>query len=151
MAARQGPGGGFGARGDGQGRGDRQGRGQAQGSQAPGQSGQTRTSDPPPALPNAAETIDALFGPVQFTETRSRAWMMTPDKKLKSVALRLGITDGNFTEVIGEPEGLGPDTVVVTAINLPTSASAQAGRSPLMPGGPGRGGPGGGGRPGGGR
>jgi hypothetical protein len=81
---------------------------------------------------------------------------MFVDKKLKSVSLMTGITDGSFMEIVGEPEGLTVGTAVVTAVNLPQTKSTvpAAGASPLNPqqqrgGGPG--GMGGGGGRGGGR
>jgi len=71
--------------------------------------------------------------------------------QLKSVRVRLGITDGTYTELLsGE---LQPGQELVTAVVTPAQAAAAATRSPLMPGGPGgRGGfpqPGGGQRGGG--
>jgi hypothetical protein len=70
------------------------------------------------------------------------------NNQLKSVRVRLGISDGNYTELIsGE---LQPGTEVVSTIALPSqSSSSAAGRSPLM--GPTRGGPPAGARPQGGR
>ena len=95
-----------------------------------------------------AQTIDALFAPLPVVESRGRAWLFM-DHQLKSVNLRLGITDGTNTELLSTE--LKADMEVVTGITglgatRPT-AGAGAG-NPLMPGG--RGGPGGG-PPGGGR
>ena len=54
----------------------------------------------PPAHQSAARpTIDALFGPLPVVETRGRAWLYM-NKQLKPVSLRLGVTDGTFTEVL---------------------------------------------------
>jgi HlyD family secretion protein len=99
-----------------------------------------------PATPQA-QTIDALFAPLPVVESRGRAWLFV-DRQLKPVALRLGISDGAFTEVLSEE--LQENMEVVTGVtgltatrNLPTPGAAG---NPLMPG---RGGPGGG-RPGGG-
>ena len=95
-----------------------------------------------------ATTIDALFGPLPVTETRGRVWVAV-DKKLKAVPLRLGITDGQVTELIeGELE---PGTDVVANVTLGNEARpAPQGGFPPFIGQPGRGGFGGGGNRGGG-
>ena len=53
------------------------------------------------ARPNAATatTFDALFGPLAPTETFGQVWLKV-DNKLERVRLRLGITDGQQTELI---------------------------------------------------
>jgi hypothetical protein len=62
-----------------------------------------------------ATTIDALFGPLPTVETRGQAWMHA-GKELKPVRLRLGITDGQTTEVLeGDVE---PGTELVTNITI---------------------------------
>jgi HlyD family secretion protein len=129
---------------------------------SPGQRGQSGGPGtvPPTARADAssnragAQTIDQLFGPLPVTETQGRVWLDAAGQ-LKSVRVRLGITDGTYTELLsGE---LQPGQELVTAVVTPAQAAAAATRSPLMPGGPGgRGGPGGmpgggGGQRGGGR
>ena len=47
----------------------------------------------------SAETIDALFAPLPPVESRGRVWLFV-DKQLKPVDVRLGITDGTFTELL---------------------------------------------------
>src|SRR5262249_49674754 len=47
-----------------------------------------------------AETIDALFAPLPPVESRGRVWVFM-DNQLKPVNVRLGITDGTNTELIG--------------------------------------------------
>jgi hypothetical protein len=122
-----------------------------------------RTGAPGSARPSAerepsanragAQTIDQLFGPLPVTETSGRVWVEA-NGQLKSVRVRLGITDGTYTELLsGE---LQPGQELVTSVVTPAQAAAAATRSPLMPGGPGGGrGPGGmpsgGGQRGGGR
>ena len=120
-------------------------RGQAAGPGAGRASGQA----PPPLERQGAQTIDQLFGPLPVTESNGRVWIDAAGQ-LKSVRVRLGITDGTYTELLsGE---LQPGQELVTAVVTPAQAAAAATRSPLMPGGPGgRGGPGGGGQRGGGR
>ena len=171
MRQRQAEGGGRGGPGGAPGAGPGGGRGQGMGGNREGQGGQNagagggeRRDGAPrgqtpagdrPANPNSAAvtnaaTIDALFAPLQFVETRGRAWLYE-NKNLKLVDLRLGITDGTFTEVLNA-DALQPGTEVVTAIITPEMASRPAGQqqnnanNPLMPQrGRGPGGPGGGG------
>jgi len=107
---------------------------------------------PRPSAPAAgtAQTFDSLFGPLPPTESSGRVWLFM-NGQLKSVRVRLGISDGNHTELLSDE--LQPGTEVVSTVTLPAQASnSAAGRSPLM--GPSRGGPpmgGQGGRPQGGR
>jgi HlyD family secretion protein len=101
-----------------------------------------------------ATTIDALFGPLARVETSGRAWLYT-EKQLKPVRLRLGISDGQNTELV---EGdLQQGTEVVTNIALGNDTRPAATNFPFgqpgrggFPGGGGFGGPGGGGNRGGG-
>jgi HlyD family secretion protein len=97
------------------------------------------------AQASTATTFDALFGPLAQTETFGQVWLNNGGK-LGRVRLRLGITDGQQTELIQAIDGeLREDTEVVT--NVLTGAVRQI----VTP--QGRGGfPGlGGGRQGGGR
>jgi len=119
-------------------------RGQLQGQQATNSRSAAVTS---------ATTIDALFAPLPVVETRGRTWLYI-NKNLKPVDLRLGISDGTFTEVL-TPDALQPGQEVVTSVITPEMASRPANQqnnnanNPLMPQrgrGPGQGGPGGGGR-----
>jgi len=103
----------------------------------------------------SATTIDSLFAPLPVVETRQRAWLYI-NKQLKPVTLRLGISDGTYTEVLNDTE-LPPEaelvTSIVTAAQATTPANQQnnANGNPLMPqrGRPGGPGGGGGGRGGG--
>ena len=96
-----------------------------------------------------AQTIDALFAPLPQVETRRSVWLYV-DKQLKPVSVRLGISDGTFTELVSAE--LEDNTELATgATGLSTSTRQQPAANsgnPLMPGGrgPGRGGPPGGGR-----
>ena len=96
--------------------------------------------------PQQAQTIDALFAPLPPVESRGRAWLFA-NRELKPVALRLGISDGTYTELMSEE--LQENMEVVTGVTglAPTRTVPQGGGSgnPLMPG---RGGPGGGRGPG---
>jgi hypothetical protein len=90
-----------------------------------------------------AQTIDALFAPLPVVESRGRAWTFTGGQ-LKPLPLRLGISDGTNTEVLGGE--LQENTEVVTGVTGlgPTRATPTQGGAgnPLMPAG-GRGGRGG--------
>lgn len=103
-----------------------------------------------PAAGSQAQTIDALFAPLPPVESRGRAWLYV-DKQLKPVALRLGISDGTFTELLSgelqENMELATGVTGLPATTRQTPASNNG--NPLMPGrgpGGGRGGPPGGGR-----
>jgi HlyD family secretion protein len=112
---------------------------------SPGQRGQAagagRAAGPgaPSADRAGAQTIDQLFGPLPTTETQGRVWLEA-NGQLKSVRVRLGITDGTYTELISGELQAGQE--LVTAVVTPAQAAAAATRSPLMPGGPGGRGPG---------
>ncbi len=95
----------------------------------------------------SAQTIDQLFGPLPTTESMGRVWVNAAGQ-LKAVRLRLGITDGTYTELLSGELTVGQE--VVTGIVTPAQAAATATRSPLMPTGPGGRQGGGGQRPGGG-
>ena len=101
-------------------------------------------------LASGATTIDSLFGPLPVVETRGTAWLYV-NKQLKLVRLRLGITDGTFTEVLNEEE-LQPNmevvTMMTTGLESRTTPGQGGSQNPLM--GPQRGGPGGRGPGGGG-
>ena len=104
-----------------------------------------------PTHKSGATTIDALFGPLPEVETRGRAWLYM-DKKLKPVALRLGVSDGTFTEVLSGELQQGQEVVTSMVTGLEPKTAVPAGganaNNPLM--GPQRGGQGGGRGPGGG-
>jgi len=102
------------------------------------------------SITSGHQTIDSLFGPLQITETRGRVWLYE-NKQLKSVGLRLGVSDGTFSEVIeGEiKEGQEVVTNMVTGLE-PVRPTGQGTGNPLMGPQRGPGGPGGGNRGGGG-
>jgi HlyD family secretion protein len=152
----EGIGGGRGGRGQGQNAGAAPGQargGQSAGSRRGQLQGQQATNSKSAAVTQAT-TIDALFAPLPVVETRGRAWLYI-NKQLKMVDLRLGISDGTFTEVL-TADALQPGQEVVTAVITPEMASRPTNQqqnnanNPLMPQrgrGPGQGG--GGGRGGG--
>jgi HlyD family secretion protein len=96
-----------------------------------------------PASMNAT-TIDALFAPLPVVESRGRAWLYI-DNQLKPVQLRLGISDGTYTEVLGNelPETAEVVTGVTGLSPARTTPQPQGTGNPFAPG---RGGPGRGGR-----
>lgn len=141
------------------------------GNQAFGQGGQgqsggrggrnTQQAAPPPPVTGEDPKIDDYFAPIQRTESRSSVWTWDAEKKeLKQINLRLGVTDGTFSELLSGDVQVGQQ--VVTGVILPQAARTTTQQNPLfqqpgrggMPGGMGGfGGPGGGGggRGGGGR
>ena len=157
---------GFGGGGQGSGGGDNAGGGRggapagqnAQNAQkaAPGtgrdlSKGLTATIKPGPTHASGATTIDALFGPLPQVESRGRAWLYI-DKKLKPINLRLGVSDGTFTEILSGEVQQGQEvvTAMVTGLEPKTGTPNQNNaNNPLM--GPQRGGRGPGGGGGGGR
>jgi hypothetical protein len=100
------------------------GRGANPGSTEPpargrGQERRPGTQSPAAARAGGATTIDALFGPLPQVESRGQVWLYA-DKQLRPIRLRLGISDGQATELL---EGdLEPGTEVVTNINTGTEA-----------------------------
>jgi HlyD family secretion protein len=109
-------------------------------------------ANPKSAATTTATTIDSLFAPLPNIETRGRAWLYI-NKQLKPVSLRLGISDGTYTEVLNDTE-LPPETELVTSIITAAQATTPANQNnangnPLMPQRGRPGGPGGGGGAGG--
>ena len=97
--------------------------------------------------PAGATTIDALFAPLPPTESVGRVWVHV-DNQLRSLRLRLGISDGQNTEVI---EGdVNEGTEVVTNVAIAGQSTRPATTAFPGFGQPGRGGFPGGGFPGGG-
>jgi HlyD family secretion protein len=101
----------------------------------------TAVSAPAPieARDPGATTFDALFGPLPPVETIGRVWVHA-DGQLRPLRLRLGISDGQASELL---EGdLQPGTQLVTSVTTggeARPAAAQGGLPPFM-GQPGRGG-----------
>jgi HlyD family secretion protein len=105
-------------------------------------------TSPSVARPGGATTIDALFGPLPEVQTAGRAWLHA-DNQLKPVRLRLGVSDGQNTELIDGD--LQQGTAVVTNVNTGTETTRPALQSfPPFAQPTGRGGFGGGGFGGGG-
>jgi len=105
----------------------------------------------PPAAAKGATTFDALFGPLPATETFGQVWLHQQGK-LQRVRLRLGVTDGQQTELLQALDGsLDEGSEVVTNIIIgsvrTTAAPAGGAGFPGLETGGRRGGgfPGGGG------
>jgi hypothetical protein len=100
--------------------------------QGPRQQGQAQAAKPAasPATASSATTFDALFGPLTQTESFGQVWI-NAGGKLQRVRLRLGITDGQQTELIQALDGeIQEGTEVVT--NVITGSVRQ---TPTPPGG----------------
>jgi HlyD family secretion protein len=112
--------------------------------------GDAADSRPPTPNLSSATTIDALFGPLPRVESTGRVFVYA-ENQLQPIRVRLGITDGQLTELL---EGdLQEGTEVVTNVTTGEETRPAAGAFPFMGPGGGRGGnfgPGGGGNRGGG-
>jgi HlyD family secretion protein len=118
------------AGGGGGGRGGRGGRGRQQ-----------TAPESQPSLAQGATTIDALFAPLPPVESRGRIWLFA-DRQLKPVDVRLGITDGTFTELL-DANLLDTNAQVVTGmtgVGARPQAAAGAAGNPFQQGRGGRGG-----------
>mgnify|MGYP001170184003 CR=1 FL=1 len=91
-----------------------------------------------------ATTIDALFGPLPPVESMGRVWMYV-DKQLKPVRVRLGISDGQATELLEGEIVEGAEVVTNVSTGNETRPTPTGGAFPPFMGQPGRfgGGPGG--------
>jgi HlyD family secretion protein len=98
---------------------------------AQGATATTGTTQPSRTLTSGATTIDALFAAVPTADTRGAVWQYGPDHQLKMIRLRLGATDGTYTEVLNEAD-VPADAVMVTAMKtgLEPKSNATAGSSP---------------------
>jgi hypothetical protein len=88
---------------------------------------------PRPSLNAGAQTIDQLFGPLPPTESTGRVWTYS-NKQLKPIRLRLGVSDGTWTELLNNELQPGTDLVTGVVLDQPAAAGAGGPRSPLMPG-----------------
>ena len=99
-------------------------RGRGQGPRAQAQGAQRQAPSARPATAPTATTFDALFGPLAPTESFGQVWLNV-NNKLQRVRVRLGITDGQQTELIQALDGeVHEGTEVVT--NVLTGAVRQS-------------------------
>jgi len=90
----------------------------------------------------SAQTIDALFAPLPSVESRGRVWLFI-DHQLKPTNVRLGISDGTNTELLGGELQQNIEVVTgVTGLSPTRTTTGPGAGNPLMPAG--RGGPPGG-------
>ena len=105
-------------------------RGRGQGPRQQRQGQDAAAAATPRAAASGATTFDALFGPLTQPETFGQVWLNVGNK-LQRVRVRLGISDGQQTELIQAMDGtLQEGTEVVT--NVLTGAVRQP---PATPGG----------------
>jgi HlyD family secretion protein len=113
------------------------------------------TERPAPAASGPAAKIDNLFQPLPPRVQTGQVWLWDEhepeaSKRLRAVSVRLGLTDGQFTELISASEPIGPGAMVVTGVVPPASALPKAAATSNnvfnqnQRGGPGGFGPGGG-------
>jgi hypothetical protein len=79
-----------------------------------------------------SEEIQELFKPLTTPTSNARVWVFA-DKQLKPVTVRLGITDGTFTELVNAAD-LQEGSEVVTGVSSAgsTRAGAAPGGNPLL-------------------
>ena len=98
-------GGGFGGPGGGGGPGGPGARGRG-GPGGPRRLANAASAPTVPAVERGAATIDALFSPLQVPETTGRVWTLR-NGQLSSINVRLGVTDGTASELLGVVAGPG--------------------------------------------
>lgn len=93
--------------------------------------------------PQSQEEIANLFKAVPTPTSQGRVWVFV-DHQLKPVSVRLGITDGTFTELISTDMQEGSEVVTGISGVGSTRTTAAAAGNPILGQQQGRGGPGGG-------
>ena len=93
----------FAARGGGRGGGGFGGRGGGGGDGSRRRANQSADAAVP-TVDRGATTIDALFAPLETTETQGLVWVLEGDQ-LRPVEVRLGVTDGTAMELLGTRGG----------------------------------------------
>jgi hypothetical protein len=125
--ARQGGQGGQTGRG---GRGQGQGGNFQQGGGRGGRGAGVPVNTPPPYNPDA-DKIDEFWAPLVAVQTNGNVWTWDEAKKeLKQHPLRLGVTDGTFTQLLSGDVQVGQ--AVITSVILPASMRQNAPANPLM-------------------
>jgi HlyD family secretion protein len=87
-------------------------RERGRGDSAPAPAPRAGSAETSRTMSSGATTIDSLFGPLPVVESRGSAWLYV-NNQLKMVRLRLGVSDGTYTEIINDEE-LQPNMAVVT-------------------------------------
>jgi len=83
---------------------------------APDSAPDTTHPSAPAIPPSAATTIDVLFAPMARPDSAGQVWTMT-DHQLRRVPIRLGVTDGIWTELLSGDLQAGAE--LVTNIVVP--------------------------------
>ena len=117
--------------------------------------GSAPAPQPVKAMNSGAMTIDSLFAPLPAEESGAVVWQYDENKQLKMIRLRLGATDGTYTEVVNAAD-VPSDAVVVTAMRTGLEQKTNGPSTPAQSSNPllggqrgapaGRGGPASGGR-----
>ena len=81
----------------------------------------------------SGETIDSLFKPLPTPQSQGRVWLFV-DHQLKPVSIRLGITDGTFTELVSGDLQESADVVTgITGLgSTRTTAGAAGAGNPIL-------------------
>jgi len=77
-----------------------------------------------------ATQIDDLFAGVPKRIQTAQVWVYDehaadPSKKLRPISVKVGVTDGQFTELVSS-ESLGADTMIVTGVSSGAAAAPKA-------------------------
>jgi hypothetical protein len=88
-------------------------------------------AQPVKAMNSGAMTIDSLFAPLPAEESRAVVWQYDENKQLKMIGLRLGATDGTYTEVLNAAD-VPSDAVVVTAMRTGLEQKASGSSTPVQ-------------------
>jgi HlyD family secretion protein len=93
--------------------------------------------DLPPEAPRdtpKATSIDALFGPLERVETNGRVWTLR-DRQLTPIPVRVGITDGQWTELVAGDLPAGTELITSVAAAGSSTRQPAASGGLFMPGG----------------
>jgi HlyD family secretion protein len=82
--------------------------------------------------PQSGQTIDSLFKPLPTAQSQGRVWVFV-DRQLKPVPIRLGITDGTYTELLAGNLQEGTEVVtVLSGVGSTRTAAQGAAGNPLL-------------------
>ena len=100
----------------------------------PGATPTGATPAQPVSTTGNALTIDALFGPLPPRVSQGRVYVWLPnERKLKSIRLRLGVTDGQYSELLeGEIPANAEMITAVTLGNESANRNPSQSSNPLM-------------------
>jgi hypothetical protein len=81
--------------------------------------------------PQNSEEIQELFKPLATSTSNARVWLFA-DKQLKPVTVRLGITDGTFTELVNSADLKEGSEVVTGITGAGQTRTGAPGGNPLL-------------------